>query len=143
MNMEKINKKPKRTFIPQSIGDTVKKINRNYVSKFGKIEFIIHSNWAKIVGSYFADFSQPKNVSQVYDSENDIGEHIYKRYLNVSVAPAAALVAAFSNIRTGIPVQTRTAAISPRRGIWVSSCATLFLSMVSDAFRRRPVARFA
>ena len=91
MNMEKINKKPKRTFIPQSIGDTVKKINRNYVSKFGKIEFIIHSNWAKIVGSYFADFSQPKNVSQVYDSENDIGEHIYKRYLNVSVAPAAAL----------------------------------------------------
>ena len=27
MNMDKINKKPKRTFIPQSIGDTVKKIN--------------------------------------------------------------------------------------------------------------------
>ena len=48
--MDKKNKKPKRTFIPQSIGDTLRKVNRNFSSKFGKIEFIIHSKWPDIVG---------------------------------------------------------------------------------------------
>ncbi len=89
--MEKKNNKPKRAFIPQSIGDAVKKINRNFTSKFGKLEFIIHSNWSKIVGSYFIEFSEPKNITRVPDYDNDFGETIYKNYLNVSVAPAAAI----------------------------------------------------
>ena len=89
--MDKKNNKPKRSFIPQSIGDTVKKINKNFSSKFGKVEFIIHSNWHNIVGSYFTDFSQPNQITRIPDIENDYGEKIYKNYLNVSVAPAAAI----------------------------------------------------
>ena len=89
--MNQKNNKPKRSFVPQSIGDTVKKINKNFTSKFGKLEFIIHSNWPKIVGSYFTDYSQPNQITRVRDYENDTGETVYKGYLNVSVAPAAAL----------------------------------------------------
>lgn len=89
--MDKKNSKPKRAFIPQTIGDTVKKINKNFTSKFGKLEFIIHSNWPNIVGSYFIDYSQPNQITRVRDFENDLGETVYKGYLNVSVAPAAAL----------------------------------------------------
>ena len=91
MYMNHSNKKPKRNFIPQLVGDTLKKINRNFSSKFGKIEFIIHSKWPEIVGSYFADYSIPKNIVKMPDYENEIGETIYKNQLNVSVAPAAAL----------------------------------------------------
>ena len=89
--MDKKNKKPKRTFIPQSIGDTLRKVNRNFSSKFGKIEFIIHSKWPDIVGSYFKIYSEPKNITRLPDYENDLGETIYKNHLNVNVAPAAAL----------------------------------------------------
>ena len=89
--MGKKNNKSKRAFIPQSIGDAIKKINRNFTSKYGKLEFIIHSNWSKIVGSYFIEFSEPKNITRVPDYDNDLGETIYKSYLNVSVAPAAAI----------------------------------------------------
>ena len=89
--MDKNNNRPKRTFIPQSIGDTVKKINRKFTTKYGKLDYIIHSNWPKIVGTYFKEFSEPKNISRVQDYENDLGEKIYRNYLNVNVAPAAAL----------------------------------------------------
>ena len=89
--MDKKNYKSKRTFIPQSVGDAVKKINRNFSSKHGKLEFIIHSNWSKIVGSYFNDFSEPKNISRIPNYENDLGEIIHKNYLNVSVSPAASV----------------------------------------------------
>ena len=91
MHMDKKNDKSKRVFIPQKIGDAVKKINRKFTTKFGQIEFIIHSNWEKIVGEYFAEFSEPKHISGVPHYQNDIGETIYKNYLNVSVSPAAAL----------------------------------------------------
>ena len=89
--MNQKNNVPKRKFIPQAIGDTLKKINRKFSSKFGKLEFIIHKQWPEIVGSYFSEYSEPKNISRVPDYENEIGETIYKNHLNVSVAPAAAI----------------------------------------------------
>ena len=91
MYMSQKNNKPKRSFVPQSIGDTVKKISRTFSSKFGRIEFIIRSNWPEIAGSYFDEYTEPKNISKLPDFENELGETIYKNYLNVSVAPAAAL----------------------------------------------------
>jgi len=91
MYMNKKNIKIKRSFIPQRIGDSIKKINRNFTSKFDKIEFIIQSNWEQIVGSYFAEFSEPLYITRIPDFENEIGETVYRNYLNVSVSPAAAL----------------------------------------------------
>ena len=89
--MDKKNNKQKRSFIPQSVGDTLKKINRQFSSKFGKIEFVISSKWPDIAGKYFAEYSEPKNVQRLPNYENEMGELVYKNYLNVSVAPSAAL----------------------------------------------------
>ena len=85
------NNSSKRNFIPQQIGNTIKKINRKFSSKYGKIEFLIHSKWPEIAGSYFVEYSEPGNISRLVDYQNDLGETIYKNHLNVSVSPAAAL----------------------------------------------------
>ena len=89
--MEQKNKKVKRNFIPQSIGDTLRKVNMRFSSKYGKIEFIIHSKWSEIAGSYFSEHSEPKSVSRIPDYHDESGEMIYKNHLNVSVTPAAAI----------------------------------------------------
>ena len=91
MHMDKKNIKQKRTFVPQSIGDTLRKVNRKFSSKYNRTEFVINSKWPEIVGSYFKEYSEPLNVSRVRDFENDLGETVYKNYLNVSVTPAAAI----------------------------------------------------
>ena len=89
--MDKKNIKQKRTFVPQSIGDTLRKVNRKFSSKYNRTEFVINSKWPEIAGSYFKEYSEPLNVSKIRDFENDLGETVYKNYLNVSVAPAAAI----------------------------------------------------
>ena len=89
--MNKKNNLSKRTFVPQAISQALRKINIGFTSKFGKIEFIIHSKWPEIVGSYFTEYSEPKNITKLPDYENEVGEMIYKNHLNVSVAPAAAI----------------------------------------------------
>ena len=89
--MDKKNIKTKRTFVPQTIGDSIKKIKRNFSSNFGKTELIIQSKWSEIVGSYFLEFSEPKYINRLPDYENEMGEMVYKNILNVNVDPSAAL----------------------------------------------------
>tara|TARA_B100001250_G_C19530346_1_gene670106 strand:- start:250 stop:771 length:522 start_codon:yes stop_codon:yes gene_type:complete len=81
----------KRTFVPKKIGETLKKVNRTYSSKFGKIEFLIISKWPQIVGTFFADHSEPDKISRITDDFNEFDEKIYKNYLHVRVSPAAAV----------------------------------------------------
>ena len=81
----------KRTFVPKKLGDTLSKINKNYSSKFGKIEFIILSKWVQIVGSFFADHSEPDKISRITEDFNEFDEPIYKNSLHVRVSPAAAV----------------------------------------------------
>ena len=71
--MDKKNIKQKRTFVPQSIGDTLRKVNRKFTSKYNRTEFVINSKWPEIAGSYFKEYSEPLNVSRVRDFENDLG----------------------------------------------------------------------
>ena len=81
----------KRTFVPKKLGDTLSKINKNYSSKFGKIEFIILSKWTQIVGSFFADHSEPDKISRITEEFNEFDEPIYKNFLHVKVSPASAV----------------------------------------------------
>ena len=91
MYMNKKNSKQKRTFIPQSIGETLRKVNRQFTSKNNRLEFIIHSKWPEICGKYFEEYTKPMEISRIANFENDLGETVYKNFLNVSVAPAAAI----------------------------------------------------
>ena len=85
------NKFPKRTFVPKKIGETLTGINRIYSSKFGKIEFLILSKWPQIVGSFFADHSEPDKISKLIDDYNEFDEPVFKKFLHVRVSPAAAV----------------------------------------------------
>ena len=89
MNMK--NSESKRTFIPKKIGETLKKVNRSYSAKFGKIEFLILSKWPQIVGTFFADHSEPDKISRITNDFNEFDEPIYKNFLHVKVSPAAAV----------------------------------------------------
>jgi len=85
------NSESKRTFIPKKIGETLKKVNKSYSAKFGKIEFLIISKWPQIVGNFFADYSEPDKISRITNEFNEFDEPIYKNFLHVKVSPAAAI----------------------------------------------------
>ena len=85
------NSESKRTYVPKKIGETLTRINKNYSSKFGKIEFLILSKWTQIVGIFFADHSEPDKISRVTEEFNEFDEPIYKNFLHVRVSPAAAV----------------------------------------------------
>ena len=80
-----------RTFIPKKIGETLTKVNKRYSSKFGKNEFLIISKWSEIVGSFFADHSEPDKITRLTEEFNELDEPIYKNFLHVKVTPAAAV----------------------------------------------------
>ena len=81
----------KRTYVPKKIGDTLSRINKNYSSKFGKIEFLILSKWTQIVGIFFANHSEPDKISRITEDFNEFDEPIFKNFLHVRVSPAAAV----------------------------------------------------
>jgi len=85
------NTEIKRTFVPKKIGETLTKVNKNYSNKFGKIEFLILSKWSQIVGTFFADHSEPDKISRITENLNELDEPIYKNLLHVRVSPAAAV----------------------------------------------------
>ena len=85
------NSESKRTFVPKKIGETLAKVNSRHSSKFGKIEFLILSKWTQIVGSFFANHSEPDKISRITEEINKFDEPIYKNFLYVRVSPAAAI----------------------------------------------------
>ena len=85
------NREPKRTFVPKKIGETIGQINKVYSNKYGKIEFLIISKWSQIVGSFFAEYSEPDKISRITEEFNEFDEPIYKNFLHVRVSPAAAV----------------------------------------------------
>jgi len=88
----KLNKtESNRTFVPKKIGETLTKVNKKYSSKFGKNEFLIMSKWPQIVGTFFADHSEPDRISRVTEEFNELDEPIFKNFLHVKVSPAAAV----------------------------------------------------
>jgi hypothetical protein len=83
--------KPSRNFVPVSIADSLRLINKRFLYKYGKLDFTIHSKWSDIVGKFFVNHSEPQKITSVANSVNESGETIYDRYLHVNVSPAAAL----------------------------------------------------
>ena len=83
--------KPKRKFIPLSISDSLKNVNKKFFYKFGQLDFTVHAKWSEIVGNYFMQHSEPIKISNILNSTNEIGDKIYDKYLHVNVTPSAAL----------------------------------------------------
>ncbi len=85
------NTESKRTFVPKKIGDTLGKVNRVFSNKYGKIQFLILSKWPQIVGSFFAEHSEPDKISRLTEDFDEFDQPIYKNFLHVRVSPAAAV----------------------------------------------------
>ena len=81
----------KRTFVPKKIGDTLGKVNKVFSNKYGKIEFLILSKWPQIVGSFFAEHSEPDKISRQTEDFDEFDQPIFKSFLHVRVSPAAAV----------------------------------------------------
>jgi len=85
------NAESKRTFVPKKIGDNLGKLNRVFSNKYGKIEFLILSKWPQIVGSFFAEHSEPDKISRLTEDFDEFDQPIFKNFLHVRVSPAAAV----------------------------------------------------
>ena len=85
------NTESKRTFVPKKIGDTLGKVNKIFSKKYGKIEFLILSKWPQIVGSFFAEHSEPDKITRVTEDFDEFDQPIFKNFLKVRVSPAAAV----------------------------------------------------
>ena len=83
--------KNKRKFKPVKISDSIKELNNKNLTRFGEIEYTIYSNWSKIVGSFFANHSEPLDIKSIKDSESSSVETIYIKYLHVNVTPSASI----------------------------------------------------
>jgi len=83
--------KNKRKFKPVKISDSIKELNKKNLSKFGEIEYTIYSNWSKIVGSFFANHSEPIDIKSIKDSNSTFENPIYIKYLHVNVTPSASI----------------------------------------------------
>lgn len=84
-------KNSKRKFIPVSIADSLKTVNKKFSYKFGKLEYTIHAKWSEIVGNFFINHSEPKKIISIANSKNENNEVVYDQYLHVNVSPPAAL----------------------------------------------------
>jgi len=89
--MNNKNEVIKRSFVPKKIGDSLNNVKKDFSNKFGKIEYIIVSKWPKIVGSFFADHSEPEKISRFSERDNDMGGKIYNHTLHVNVSSVAAV----------------------------------------------------
>ncbi len=83
--------KPKRKFIPVSISDSLKNVNKKFFYKFGQLDYTVHTKWSEIVGNYFMEHSEPIKITNILNSTNELGDKIYDKYLHVKVSPPAAV----------------------------------------------------
>ena len=54
-----------RNYKPTKIADSLKDIKKKFKSRFGNLEFTIHSKWLQIVGPFFAENSEPLKISSI------------------------------------------------------------------------------
>ena len=85
------SKKSQRKFIPVTIADSLKNVNKKLLYKFGKLDYTIHAKWGDIVGSFFVKHAEPLKISSIPSSIAEDGSNIYDKYLHVNVSPAAAV----------------------------------------------------
>ena len=89
--MKKNNYDTSRSFIPKTIGESLKSVNNNLSNKFGKIEYMIYLKWDQIVGQFFSNHSEPSKISSIKEYDNVENEAIISNILHVNVSPAAAV----------------------------------------------------
>ena len=81
----------KRNYKPVRLAESLQGINKNLENTFGKIDYVIHSKWAEIVGNFFVQHSQPEKITIIPKISEDVEIEHKEKILHVNVAPAAAV----------------------------------------------------
>ena len=89
--MKKANYIEKRNYKPIKLADSLQGINKEFLNKFGKIDYTIYSKWAEIVGIFFFQYSKPKKITILLKSSVESNIEYYERTLHIDVTPAAAV----------------------------------------------------
>ena len=79
----------KRNFKPIKLADSLQSFNNNLVNKIGKVDYIIYSNWAEIVGKFFVKYSKPEKITNVPQTSENYDYEQKKRILHVNVYSGA------------------------------------------------------
>ena len=81
----------KRNYRPIKLADSLQSFNKTLVNKLGKVEYVIYSKWAEIVGTFFVKYSKPEKITTIpQPTENQDFEH-QKKVLHVNVSPGASV----------------------------------------------------
>ena len=75
----------KRSFKPIKLADSLQGFNKNLVNKIGKVDYIIYSNWAEIVGKFFVKYSKPEKITTMPHFSKSHEFEQKKRILHVNV----------------------------------------------------------
>ena len=75
----------KRSFKTIKLADSLQRFNKNLVNKIGKVDYIIYSNWAEIVGKFFVKYSKPEKITTMPHSSKSHEFERKKRILHVNV----------------------------------------------------------
>ena len=66
----------KEHLCPKKLGKHYQELIKIIRVNLGKIEFLILSKWTQIVGSFFADHSEPDKISRITEEFNEFDEPI-------------------------------------------------------------------
>ena len=82
--------KEKKHYKLRKLSDSIEDINKRFLYKFGKLDYIIHLKWSEIVGPYLFQYSEPIKITSRKNAE-DQDENSFENYLQVNVTPSIAI----------------------------------------------------
>ena len=80
-----------RSFTHKTIGQSIEGINKKFSHKYGKIEYLILLKWPEIVGSFFANHSEPQKITSFQEKFDEFNNPIFSNCLHINVSSAAAV----------------------------------------------------
>ena len=75
----------------QKISETLGWVTKDFTTKFGKREFIIHSKWEEMVGDFFNEYTEPSRIENI-KSNSELSDYDYSEgILHINILGPAAL----------------------------------------------------
>tara|TARA_Y100000590_G_C15340176_1_gene871139 strand:+ start:186 stop:719 length:534 start_codon:yes stop_codon:yes gene_type:complete len=91
MNYQEMKEVRNRNNRPQKISTTLNDVTKNIINKFNKREYVIHSKWEEMVGSFFAKYTDPIKIENIRDNEQIENQNFSLGILHININRSAAL----------------------------------------------------
>tara|TARA_B100000029_G_scaffold464159_1_gene497953 strand:- start:398 stop:931 length:534 start_codon:yes stop_codon:yes gene_type:complete len=91
MNYQEMKEVRNRNNRPQKISITLNGITKKIINKFNKREYVIHSKWEEMVGSFFSKYTDPIKIESIRDNDQIESQNFSKGILHININRSAAL----------------------------------------------------